>query len=173
MKEDVGKTLSGWWRQALRPAEDSGAARALRARLRRADALEVLAQPQVHDLVAHAPWLRYRADALIRVVQVLAHVERNDPRSLARILGSGDPPAMSRPRFERLARSQGDELPRALRRAIDLTDGGCNVALLGRDVLDWDDPDRGEAIRRNWYFDYFNASRAAAATGAAPEDVSQ
>ncbi|MTD99787.1 type I-E CRISPR-associated protein Cse2/CasB [Paracoccus sp. YIM 132242] len=173
MTEDIGKTLSGWWREALRPADDTSAARALRARLRRADALEALAQPQVHDLVARAPWLRHRPKGLIRVVQVLAHVERNDLRSLARVLGSGDPPAMSRARFERLVRSEADELPRALRRAIVLTEGGCNVATLGRDVLNWDDPERGEDIRRNWYFDYFNAARDNAAAEGKTEDIAQ
>lgn len=172
MTDDIGKTLSGWWRQALRPADDTSAARALRARLKRADALETLAQPQVHDLVAAAPWLRHRPKGLIRVVQVLAHVEKNDPRSLARVLG-GDPPAMSRARFERLVRSEADELPRALRRAIALTEGGCNVASLGRDVLNWDDPERGEKTRRTWYFDYFNAARDNAAAEGKTEDIPQ
>lgn len=172
MTDDIGKTLFQWWRTALRPAEDDAVARALRARLRRADALEVLAQAPVHDLVAAAPWLRHRPKALIRAVQVLAQVERHDPRSLARVLG-GDPPVMSRLRFERLVRSEADELPRALRRAIALTDGGCNVAQLGRDVLNWDDPDRGEDTRRNWYFDYFNAAREIAAAGDRTEDISR
>lgn len=172
MTDDIGKKLLAWWREALRPADDTSAARALRARLKRADALEVLAQPQVHDLVAAAPWLRHQPKGLIRVVQGLAHVERNDSSSLARVLG-GDPPAMSRARFERLIRSEADELPRALRRAISLTEGGCNVALLGRDMLNWDHPEAGEKIRRDWYFDYFNAARTNAATEGKTEDIPQ
>ena len=174
MTESIGTTLAAWWHTALRPQEDSSAARALRARLRRAEGeLEVLAQPQVHDLVANAPWLRHRPQALVRVVQVLARVERNDPRSLPRVLGAGDPPTMSRARFETLVRSDAASLPRALRRAISLTDGSCNVASLGRDVLNWDDPDRGESIRRSWYFDYFNAVRTDVATGTTNKEISQ
>lgn len=164
---DIAKTLSQWWHANLRPSEDSGAARGLRARLRRADALGVLAQPQVHDLVAAHPWLRHRPEALIRAVQVLAVIERNDPRPLARLLGTGDPPAASPPmspaRFERLIRSDPADLARALRRALPLSDGACNVGALGRDVLNWDRDD-GDRIRRDWYFDYFNASRPLAET---------
>lgn len=162
MSDDIGKTFAAWWRQMLRPDQDSSAARALRARLRQADnPLDVLAQPQVHDLVAQAPWLQSRPDALIRAVQVLAQVERNDPRNLGRVLGAGDPPAMSPARFERLVRTPPDDLARAIRRALALTDGACNVAHLARDVLGWDG-DWGDDIRRNWYFDYFNAARPAA-----------
>ena len=73
-------------------------------------------------------------------------------------------------RFERLVRSEADDLSRALRRALALTDGGCNVASLGRDVLNWDG-ERGDDIRRTWYFDYFNAGRPAQSDAA--EDVSQ
>ena len=170
MTDDIGQTLATWWREVLRPGDDNSVARALRARLRRAETLDVLAQRQVHDLVATAPWLRARPEALIRAVQVLALVERNDARSLARVLGAGDPPAMSRARFERLVRSEADDLSRALRRALALTDGGCNVASLGRDVLNWDG-ERGDDIRRTWYFDYFNAGRPAQSDAA--EDVSQ
>jgi len=174
MTEMIGTTLAGWWRSALRPTEDSSAARALRARLKRADsALEVLAQPQIHDLVAKAPWLRHSPLALARVVQVLARVERNDQHSLARILGEGDPPSMSRARFEVLVRSEATDLPRALRRAISLTGGRCNVAALGRDVVNWDDPERGDKIRQGWYFDYFNAMRADVASGVKDTEISQ
>lgn len=175
MTEDIVGILAAWWRAALRPAEDNSAARALRARLKRADnALDVLAQPQVHDLVAAAPWLRARPDALVRMVQVLAQIDRSDPRPLARVLGAGDPPALSQARFERLVRSEATDLARALRRAIALTDGGCNVGALGRDVLNWDG-ERGDEIRRNWYFDYFNAARAASDTVPVTptEDISQ
>lgn len=174
MTDNIGSVLATWWRSALRPAEDSSPARALRARLKRANGvLEVLAQPQVHDLVAQAPWLRHCPEALARVAQVLALVERTEPRSLARVLGAGDLPPMSRARFERLVRTEADQLHRALRRAISLTDGGCNVAALGRDVLNWDDPDRGDAIKRNWYFDYFNALRIDVTTGAMDKGNSQ
>ena len=90
MTDDIGKTLATWWREVLRPGDDNSVARALRARLRRAETLDVLAQRQVHDLVATAPWLRARPEALIHAVQVLALVERNDARSLARVLGAGE-----------------------------------------------------------------------------------
>lgn len=162
MTQDIANTLAAWWHKTLRPGEDNSAARALRARLKRSDnALDVLAEKQVHDLVKDMPWLRQRPDALVRTVQVLAQVERNHPRSLARVLGAGDPPAMSPARFERLIRSDGADLSRALRRAVAMTDGAANVGALGRDVLNWDS-DYGDEIRRNWYFDYFNAARPTA-----------
>ncbi|MFC7705590.1 type I-E CRISPR-associated protein Cse2/CasB [Plastorhodobacter daqingensis] len=174
MTEDIGATIAAWWRTELRPGEDTPAARALRARLRRAETgPEVLAQRQVHDLVAKAPWLRHRPLDLIRLVQVLARVEGNDPRSLARLLGAGDPPAMSRARFEALVRSEAADLPRALRRALPLTDGRCNVAALARDVLNWDDPERGEKIRQDWFFEYFNALRMDGAGGVKDTEISQ
>lgn len=174
MSQDIARTLAAWWRKTLRPAEDNSAARALRARLRRSDnALDALAQPQVHDLVAELPWLRHRPLALVRTVQVLAQVERNEPRSLARVLGAGDPPAMSQARFERLIRSDAADLSRALRRAVALTDGAANVGALGRDVVNWDG-DHGDDIRRDWYFDYFNAARPVrdAATDPTTKDMS-
>ena len=64
----VGETVRTWWLMSLRPehhpkiGEDTSAARALRARLRRPSApTEVLAERAVHDLVRRVPALRRHA----------------------------------------------------------------------------------------------------------------
>ena len=163
--------LMGWWRQNLRPEEDTGRARALRARLRRAKgALEVLAEHEVHDLAAALPWLRHRPEALVRVAQGLALVEGHSSESLARRLGQGDPPALSSLRFEKLVRCEAADLTRALRRVLPMAGDVCNVARLGRDLIDWDHPERGDDLRKRWYFDYFGASLAGAALAEEQED---
>lgn len=174
MTTPAGTAILSWWRRALRPAEDTSAARGLRARLRRADgALAVLAEPAVHELVAARPRLRKRPEALATLVQVLALVEAHDRRSLARVLGAGDPAAMSPLRFQALIRCEGADLGRALRRALPMAGHCCDVARLGQDILNWDDPDRGEALRAGWYFDYFGASRSGSALEAINEDLAE
>lgn len=171
MSASVETVLLGWWRNNLRPIEDTGRARALRARLRRAKGpLEVLAEPEVHDLVEAVPWLRHRPEALVRAAQGLALVDDHRAETLAKRLGQGDPPALSALRFEKLVRVQAADLTRALRRVLPMVDDSCNVVRLGRDLLDWDHPERGERLKKEWYFDYFGASRIAATPDEDKED---
>lgn len=179
---DIGETVREWWVEHLRPEhhpkvrEDTAAARALRARLRRPAApVAVLAERAVNDLAQRLPFLR-RADRvhdLIQVVQVLAAVKREGDgvrrERLAIRLGGAqegaDRPRMSDLRFQRLIRSERGELGTALRRALPLADETCDVAALARDMLSWSDPERGEAVRMRWCFDYFGATRPMAAGG--------
>ncbi|AMY72198.1 type I-E CRISPR-associated protein Cse2/CasB [Frigidibacter mobilis] len=166
--------ILGWWRQTLRPEEDTAFARALRARLRRADsALEVLSEPGVQRLVRPdvLPFLRARPLELARLAQVLAGVEKHGTARLAQLLGAGDPPKLSPLRFQRLIRAPEAELATALRRALPMAGKTCNVAALGRDLLNWTDPERGEATRIGWCFDYFGAPRPEHAGEAREEET--
>lgn len=142
-----------WWRDNIGD-RNSGPARGLAARLRRAEGVEVLAEPEVHKLASSLRLGRPQADRLIRLAQVLAEVREHGPERLARRLG-GSEPAMSRLRFQRLLRSREDDFTTQVRRALALIDRSCNVGALGRDLLAWDDPDEGDRVRIRWSFDYF------------------
>lgn len=160
---DRGAIIRAWW-QANIANRDSGRARALSARLNRAGPVEALAEAEVHDL-AKALHLRdpERPGRLIRLVRVIAAVRENAPQRLAQRLGGAEP-VLSTLRFQRLVRATDDELTTGLRRVLPMVDRACNVAALGVDLLDWDHPERGDAIRAHWCFDYFGA-RAPSATG--------
>lgn len=152
-----GEFVRDWWRARLAD-RNSGAARGLMARLRRATPLEALMEPAVQDLRrmlglgTSAP----EVAALVRLVQVLAEL-RDEGEPLPRRLG-GDSPVMSPLRFQRLLRAEGEEATAALRRAVIMADRRCDVQALARDLLAWDHPEWGEDARRRWIFDYFAAS---------------
>lgn len=159
-----GADILRWWSDELNNRH-SGRARALSARLRRATGADALTEPEVHDL---AQTLNLRDGAkLTLLVSLLAQVKEHVPQSLARRLG-GDPPALSTLRFQRLMRAEGDELPEALRRAITMAEGRCNVASLGLDLLHW-----GEAVRARWCFHYFGADAPQQTNGEAAEEISE
>jgi CRISPR system Cascade subunit CasB len=155
VKNNFSETILEWWRENIANRE-SGRARALAARLRRAGVIETLAEPEVHILAQRLGLGRSERDAaqIVRLVQALAEVRENDPQRLARRLG-GPEPAMSSLRFQRLLRSRGEELTTALRRALPMVDRRCNVAQLGRDLLNWDDERCGDRTRAEWCFEYF------------------
>ncbi len=157
VKNDRGKTILEWWRENIANRE-SGRARALAARLRRAGGIEALAEPEVHVLAQRLGLQRGERDAaqIVRLVQVLAEVRENDDQRLAQRLG-GHEPAMSPSRFQRLLRSRGEEFTIALRRALPMVDRRCNVAQLGRDLMTWDSERWGDKTRTDWCFDYFGA----------------
>lgn len=152
-----GDTIAQWWRVNL-AAREVGRARALAARLRRATPVEALAEADVHALARRIGLGRHPSDAarLARLVQVLAHLREDAGQSLAERLGGPDP-KLSNLRFQRLLRAQGDDLTTALRRALPMVDRRCNVAQLGQDMLNWDHPEWGDAVRADWCFDYFGA----------------
>lgn len=180
----AGDIVRDWWLERLRPehhpkiGEDTGAARALRARLRRPAApTEVLAERAVHELAQRLPSLRRRPYVLIELVRILATVEgerdEDGPRErLAERLGGtengSDRPRLSDIRFQQLIRSDGSDLGTAVRRALPRVGKTCDVAQLADDLLAWldeDRPERGEKTRINWCFDYFGAARPIAANG--------
>lgn len=147
-ENDLGAEILRWWVANLADRQ-SGRARALVARLRRAQGADALTQPEVHDL---ARCLALRDGVrLANLVRLLAEVKEHSPQPLARRLGGPDP-ALSTLRFQRLMRAEGEELIEALRRAITMAGGRCNVAALGLDFLHW-----GEGVRTRWCFHYFGA----------------
>lgn len=154
-----GPVAARWWRERLANRE-SGAARGLMARLRRADALGVLAEPAVQALARDLGLGPKHAGVLIRLAQVLAELREDASETLARRLGGAEP-VMSHLRFQRLLRAEGDEATTALRRAVLMADRRCNVDRLAADLLVWEHPEWGEAARRRWIFDYFAAPQPA------------
>lgn len=144
---DIGKNILRWWGCALDRETSRG--RGLAARLRRATSLEVLCEPEVHDLskalgITDAP-------RLVRLVSILSEVREHDHRPLARFLGGTDP-VMSPLRFQRLMRVSDDDLTDAMKRAIKMANNRCNVAGLGEDMMFWN-----ESTRMRWCFNYFGA----------------
>ena len=149
--------VTDWWRTHLAD-RDSGRARALAARLRRADAIAALAEPEVHNLARRLGMGPANAPVLVRLVQVLAHVRADDRHTLSRRLGQGDPPPMSNLRFQRLLRARDGDFAEALRRALPMADRRCNVRQLGWDLRLWDHAEKGDGVRTRWAFDYFGAT---------------
>jgi CRISPR system Cascade subunit CasB len=158
----IGAAAFDWWRARI--AADTGEARGLAARLRRdGSPLAVLSEPAVHGLARALQG----ADAGLRssleggwamrlaaLAHVLAAVGAHEPEPLARLWGQGDPPRLSRLRFQRMLReTDTTALAVAVRRALPLAGGRCNVARLAQDLLRWD-----EAARIRWCFDYFGGS---------------
>lgn len=158
-EHSAARTILGWWSHALADRQ-SGRARALAARLRRASPVAALAEPEVHDL-ARRLGLRDAA-RLARLVTLLAEVRTHVPQTLMCRLGGPDP-ALSPLRFQRLMRASEEELPEALRRAIDAAERTCNVAALGEDLLFWSERTRGR-----WSFQYFRTDTPASLSSGSP-----
>jgi CRISPR system Cascade subunit CasB len=152
---DRAEIIRKWWATRI-GVRDAPAARALAARLRRAGTVAALAERAVIELAGD---LKLREpEQVAALAQVLAEVRADLPgRSLARRLG-GIEPALSNLRFQRLIRTEGAELVRLLRRALPMAERACDVGRMGADLLAWSDPDRGEAVRARWCFDYFGAT---------------
>lgn len=168
--QSPGAIAAQWWRDHLAD-RGSGAARGLSARLRRADGIAALAEPQVIALAHRLRLGPPQAQTLVRLVTVLADVRVDDPQPLAARLGEPEP-ALSALRFQRLLRADGDEFTRQLRRALPMADRRCNVAWLAGDLLLWEHPDHGDRIRARWSFDYFGTSvpQILRASAAAPSE---
>lgn len=142
-----GQVILGWWSAELGDRK-LGSQKALSARLRRGDDVTVLCQPSVHALARGLGLTD--GPRVARLARILAHLREHGKQSLPRQLGQGDTNALSPLRFERLIRSEGDELETALRRAFPMVGHRTNVAHLGEAVLFWSD-----AVRTRWCFDYY------------------
>lgn len=152
-QKSVGSIALGWWNQNIGNREITGN-RALAARLRRANSVEVLAERAVIDLARQlgiGASSGQRLDRFIRMVRLLAEVRSHDGQTLAARAGGGDP-LLSELRFQRLLRAEGDEAEDLMRRAILVAERKCNVAALGSDLLFWTEP-----VRQRWCFHYFGA----------------
>lgn len=156
MTKDPGQIALRWWRQNLRPDEETGAVRGFRARLRRAGtAIEVFAEQRVialHDALAGRSPKDPRD--LAALAQVLALVETNSDQPIARSFGSGgDNPALSKISFRRMILTDDrPELAVALRNALPQIGNACNVTGLSRDFLYW-----SENVRVRWCLDYYGS----------------
>lgn len=159
-----------WWQHNIADRNNS-AARGLAARLRRAGAVETLAEQQVHQL-GRRMGLYGPSDGprLVDIARTLAEVRENSNDTLFRRLGPSKPDAddaiLSRLRFQRLLRSEGEERLTAVRRAITMADRRCNVAQLGRD-LQWLENER---TLQRWCFDYFRGDESATSPNMISED---
>jgi CRISPR system Cascade subunit CasB len=160
MSEPTRKTDAAfeWW-QAHIADRDSGKAKGLAARLRRAEGIEVLAEPAVHALARRLGYGPRDAQVVIRLAQVLAHVRGDRAESLARRVG-GSEPKLSQLRFQRLLRTPIEELPTTLIRTLPFAGHTCNVINLVRVIQLWDHEPFGDEARARWAFDYFGADRA-------------
>lgn len=152
--QSPGEIALRWWKDNLRPADETGAVRGFRARLRRASSVvEVFAEQRVialHETLAdRSP--RDPRD-LAALAQLLAAVEVNTNEPVARLFGRGnDNPVLSKIRFRRLILSdERPELAGELRSALPLIGNACDVAALSRDFLYWN-----EDVRVRWCLEYF------------------
>lgn len=150
---EPGGIILGWWQQNI-ALRDSAAARMLAARVRRASDIEILCEPAVHDLARKLGVGPAGATRLLRIVRVLAEFRGNSTETLARRLG-GVEPILSNSRFQRLLRSDQEELATSLIRAARMLGPAegrvCNIARLGSDLWFWND-----TTRMHWSFDYFH-----------------
>lgn len=150
MSEDksFGQQVLSWWSVNI-GARDNPRARALAARLRRAEPVEALAERPVQELARALSIGPAQAAKLASLVQLLAEVREHDGRSLAQCCAE----TLSELRFQRLIRAEGEEFTGALRRAISMVDRRCNVAALATDIWHWN-----EQTRIRWCFHYFGAN---------------
>lgn len=132
-----------WWQSALADRERPQA-RALAARLIRADVVSALSEPAVYRLGQQLNLLE-RPDLLARMAMTLAVIRTNSSESFARAAGR----TISPQRFERLLRADDDELALLLRRALPMIDRRCNVERLARDLQFWTD-----STRARWVIEY-------------------
>ena len=144
------ETFRTWWWTHL-GNRDLAQCRARAARLCRAEVLTVLADPAVHDLARILDVGPGSADRLVRAVRAMAEV-RGTGMPFARALGNGDPPNLSEHRFERLIRSNPDEIGTSVRRALPLIERVCDPGRLAADLFFWT-----ERTRITWTFQYFAA----------------
>ncbi|WP_374449834.1 type I-E CRISPR-associated protein Cse2/CasB [Stella sp.] len=174
-----------WWRRHQPRLADGtrnpDADRAAMARLRRAGVADALADPAVLDLYrrlglgASDRALAERLPWVAAVATVLAHVREDAPADgagrrthPARAAGRkhfDDPPetAIVKPmRFRRLLTARAvEEVERQMRRLVAvLPPGAIDVGALGRSILDWPDPGRGDRTRTRWAFEYHAAGEA-------------
>lgn len=151
--------IRGWWRERI-GARESSAARALAARLSRGDAIDCLVEPAVYKLGGGLDLLR-QPERLVPLVRVLVAVRSDEGGSLARRLGG----ELSATRFERLIRSDGNELADRIIRALPMVERTCDVGRLGADLLIWTD-----ATRNRWVIDYHGGPEPEADAAGASSD---
>ncbi len=153
-----------WW-QALQPDPANGRPgnRGALARLRRANLLEAMSQPETIQLFRACGQSRHeQLPRAALLAGVLAHVreDKGGAASIAQHLGPDDPAKpetalMSPLRFRRLIEAGTDEEELTqFRRMVALMGNTVPVADLAASLLDW-----GEQRRVRWTYDYWGAGR--------------
>jgi CRISPR system Cascade subunit CasB len=167
--EDQRRAAARWWRRLQPYTADGranpGADRAALARLRRADLLSAMSDPDLFRELGRCRPEDLPDVALCAAVLAGVHAELPPPRDRehpARTLG---PPSLDLPekapmkplRFRRLIEADApEERLIALRRAVALAGDAINVRELAAACLDW------SAVRRQrWIFEYYAAGFAA------------
>jgi len=159
-----GKTALNWWSGHI--GGDTPSAKALSARLRRSTipsqslserAVVGLVEAATKELGADSDAVHALHDPirLHRVVSVLAHVRVHEKSALFALAGKarrGNNPPLSELRFKRVLSATGKDIPTAVRRVVQMTDGRANVASLATDILF-----HGEKVLQGWCFDYYQA----------------
>lgn len=164
MTQTAFQITLGWWR-ALQPdpANAKPGDRGALARLRRADLVAAMSQPETIQLFRALGQTQPRQLPRIGLVAgILAHVraDATGRGSVARLLGPEDPmkpetALMSPLRFRRLIEAGTEEEALMLfRRMVALLGHAAPVADLAASLLDWN-----EERRLRWTYDYWGAGR--------------
>lgn len=153
--------LMRWWK-TLVVENPSGAARADRAVLRRANDLTAVAclpaYQQVYRAMAAtedaADWRDFQKERIAAAVALLAHVKADNglsvPRAMSQRAEGSDRNPVSELRFRRLLDASDTEtLFIGLRRALPLIDYRVHPESLLNDLFFW-----GDGIKKQWAYDY-------------------
>ena len=165
-RTNIGAVTAMWYGRTLEDQGSRSVRRSARARLRRARTpLEILQEPEalrlVEDLSGERP------DRVAILAGILAFVDGNDDRKIARAIGRAslddDEAIVSEARFRRLLQTPGDELLDPMRRLVRMTKGKANIHDMSVSVLRW-----GDGVKRRWIFDYYGVSADASPRKATP-----
>lgn len=155
--------LLRWWKTLI-IENPSGAARADRAVLRRANDLTAVACLPAYQRVYRAmaaaegagDWRDYQKERIAAVVALLAHVKADSglsvPRAMSQRPEGSDRNPVSALRFRRLLDvdvSDTETLFVGLRRALPLIEHRVSPESLARDVFFWND-----SVKKQWSYDY-------------------
>ncbi len=153
--------LLRWWK-TLVIENPSGAARADRAVLRRANDLTAVACLPAYQRVYRAmaaaagagDWHDHQKERIAAAVALLAHVKSDNalsvPKAMSQRAEGSDRNPVSELRFRRLLDAPDAEtLFAGLRRALPLIDYRVHPASLVEDVFFW-----GDKVKKRWAYDY-------------------
>ena len=155
-RTNIGAVAAMWYGRTLEDQGSRPVRRSARARLRRARTpLEILQEPEALRLVEDLS--DERPDRVAILAGILAFVDGNDDRKIARAIGRAslddDEAIVSETRFRRLLQTPGDELLDPMRRLVRMTKGKANIHDMSVSVLRW-----GDGVKKRWIFDYYNVS---------------
>ncbi len=161
-KKRIGNVVVEWYKSTL--GNDSGRARAARARLRRCESpVEALMVAETHHLneQLQAQGKKPRADQLALIATTFARLkDTHGGPKLASLFGNRGnkdaPRLLSELRFQSLIRVRTHRaLIAPLRRSLGVlgSQPACNGRALAEDLWHWN-----EMVRNRWCFQYFDAA---------------